>query len=476
MDLKFGTSGLRGPSADLLDGGAASFSSAFVRHLLTTGCIEIGGRMFIGRDLRESSPAIAVQCMKALAQAGMVPVDCGPLPTPALALYAGANRGAAIMVTGSHIPANRNGLKFYRPDGEIDKADEARIIELALEPDAGEHDALPKNSGIDEAVAAWALYRDRCLSILPAGALSGLRVGVYQHSSVARDFVVDLLSTYGAEVLALGRSETFIAIDTEAIGNETGTLLRKWVLEHGLDAVVSTDADGDRPLIIDDAGSQIRGDTIGLITALAVGADCIVTPVTTNSGIDRASGVRTIRTRVGSPYVIQALLEASRKSDGIVTGFEANGGFILVTQVRLGPMTLEALPTRDSILPILTLLGQNGASLSRHVRTLNLPVCMSDRLVGRLGMTHHEIIAALAADRTNIECFMRGLGEVAHVDWTDGPRITLHDGSVVHLRPSGNAPEMRCYAEAATHDAAVRLLRHTLARLRERTIPEGAWT
>ena len=33
----------------------------------------------------------------------------------------------SIMVTGSHIPADRNGLKFYRRDGEIDKADEAKL-------------------------------------------------------------------------------------------------------------------------------------------------------------------------------------------------------------------------------------------------------------------------------------------------------------------------------------------------------------
>ncbi|MGO7770887.1 hypothetical protein ACC736_39275, partial [Rhizobium ruizarguesonis] len=37
------------------------------------------------------------------------------------------------MVTGSHIPADRNGIKFYLPDGEIDKSDEADITALAAE-------------------------------------------------------------------------------------------------------------------------------------------------------------------------------------------------------------------------------------------------------------------------------------------------------------------------------------------------------
>ena len=134
MRVKFGTSGLRGLAVDLLDGSADTFALAFVRHLLMTGYVQSGARMFVGRDLRESSPMIAARCVKALRRAGMVAVDCGVLPTPALALYSRANRAAAIMVTGSHIPADRNGLKFYRPDGEIDKADEASIAALAGKP------------------------------------------------------------------------------------------------------------------------------------------------------------------------------------------------------------------------------------------------------------------------------------------------------------------------------------------------------
>ena len=58
---------------------------------------------------------------------GVGAIDCGVVPTPALALEAARRGVAAIMVTGSHIPFDRNGLKFYRADGEITKADEAGI-------------------------------------------------------------------------------------------------------------------------------------------------------------------------------------------------------------------------------------------------------------------------------------------------------------------------------------------------------------
>jgi phosphomannomutase len=44
-------------------------------------------------------------------------------------------------------------------------------------------------------------------------------------------------------------------------------------------------------------------------------------------------------------------------------------------------------------------------------------------------------------------------------------RVTFTDGTVIHLRPSGNAPELRCYAEADAAEAAETLVRDTLARI-----------
>ena len=55
---------------------------------------------------------------------------------------------------------------------------------------------------------------------------------------------------------------------------------------------------------------------------------------------------------------------------------------------------------------------------------------------------------------------------VTHVDDTDGLRLTLGDGAIVHLRPSGNAPELRCYAEADGHAAAQSVVTRMLAALK----------
>src|SRR5690606_24462184 len=105
--LKFGTSGLRGLATDLVGNAARRYVAAFVRHLESTGRAG-SGKVYLARDHRESSPAILTDCSVAIRAAGLEPVDCGVLPTPALALHAMALGGAAIMVTGSHIPADRN--------------------------------------------------------------------------------------------------------------------------------------------------------------------------------------------------------------------------------------------------------------------------------------------------------------------------------------------------------------------------------
>ncbi len=82
-------------------------------------------------DLRESSPRIAGQCLAAIKAMGWTAVWAGNVPTPAVAAYAMARKAPAIMITGSHIPEAYNGIKFYRPDGEFLKEDEAPVRDRA---------------------------------------------------------------------------------------------------------------------------------------------------------------------------------------------------------------------------------------------------------------------------------------------------------------------------------------------------------
>ena len=452
MSLKFGTSGVRGLVVDLQGQPARQYVLAFLRHLRASGQMQ-DGRVLVGYDLRPSSPAIAQDCLNAIAFAGFVPVDCGPVPTPALALQSMSTGSAAVMITGSHIPADRNGLKFYKPAGEVSKTDEQGIVaKLTTEtvPDTPFADT-------NEHVSTLGAYRDRCVNLLPANALSGLRIGIFEHSTVSRDLMGEVLSALGAETVSLGRSDTFVPVDTEAFGDALFAPLTGWVREHHLDAIVSADGDADRPLLMDGQGAFVRGDALGLMAAKFFRARAVVTPVTSNSAIERTGFFEeVVRTRVGSPFVVAGMEEAG---DSVV-GFEANGGTFVGTGFAIAGVPLAPLPTRDAILPVLAALAlarAENCTLAEYVARLPLQVAMADRLQEVPGERSSELLRRLEIDPD----FASGLfspNVIAQVNSIDGLQFHLKGGETVHFRASGNAPELRCYVEAQTPDKAKGLL------------------
>jgi phosphomannomutase len=467
MAAKFGTSGLRGLIEELTDGTAARHAGAFAAALIASGRCQPGAPLFIGRDLRSSSPLLARQCLQAVAAEGLLPIDCGAVPTPALALHAMACGAGSIMVTGSHIPDDRNGVKFYRPDGEIDKTDETAIAEGAKTRSGAPAGPLPELSA-DISAAVLAGYRARYRGLLADGALAGWRIGVYEHSTVLRDVLADILSDAGAEVVRLGRSEAFIPVDTEAVTDAVQAEIRAWVAAHKLDALASADGDGDRPLLADETGRCLRGDLLGLLTARWLGADAAATPITSNSGIEAHIAGQVWRSKVGSPHVIAAMEAAKAGGAAGVVGFEANGGTLTASRFRVGGAALEPLPTRDSTLPILAALASArgaGLSLSALAASLALPVAESGLIRALPTEESQALIARLTADAPERAAFMAPFGAVASVDLTDGLRMTLVSGAILHLRPSGNAPEMRVYVEAADAEAAAALVSGAVARV-----------
>jgi phosphomannomutase len=462
--LKFGTSGLRGLSADLTGRASALYATAFARHLLKSGHAKPGDLILVGRDFRESSPAISATCIGALKRAGLTPIDCGTLPTPALALYGLQLKAASLMITGSHIPADRNGIKFYRPDGEIDKRDEVAISEEALAIGDKVLDETPDEAE-SRTAETEALFLERNKGLLPSGSLAGLTIGVYQHSTVARDLFGEVLTHYGARAVPLGRSESFIPVDTEAVSAETIRLMKAWAPEHKLDAIVSADGDGDRPLVADETGEPLRGDLLGLIAANFLGADVVVTPVTSNSGIEAAGAYAVTRTRVGSPYVIAGMDEAIAAGKANVMGFEANGGTLTASRFTAEGKALEPLPTRDSFLPILATLyaaAKAGKPLSAVAGSYRLPFAAADRLENFPVETSAALMAYLRASDANLSEFLKPVAAVAAKSDIDGLRVTLVDNRIIHFRPSGNAPEMRCYVEASSENEAKALLEQGL--------------
>ncbi len=471
----FGTSGLRGLVSEMTDAVVFGHVHAFLCHLQEMGEFSPGQTVLVAGDLRPSTPGILEAAWVAVEGAGGRPDFAGYIPSPALALagfYAGV---PSLMVTGSHIPFDRNGIKFNRPCSELAKSDEQDILDRlpAIDPQLFRGDGLlwqrpklpePNSCHLER-------YRRRYLDFFSPGLLDGWRIGVYQHSGVARDLMVDLLREMGAEAVPLGRSEEFVPMDTEALRPEDRELARTWVRNHRLDALVSTDGDSDRPMLADETGEWWRGDVLGLVTARFLGVRTVATPVSSSSALER-SGLfpHVFRTCIGSPHVIAAMELAAAHGREQIAGFEANGGFLLGSTLEQRDRRLEPLPTRDAMLPLLAALAaasRAGCPLSSLLGDLPARFTASDRLQDFPQETSRIRLARYLDPIRGRENFAEDFGKfcmkVQSMDFTDGIRVTTEVDDIIHLRPSGNAPELRCYTESGNQERAELLLAGSLS-------------
>ncbi len=544
VPLKFGTSGRRGYVVDLTQLEVYLNALAELEYLQSLrreeGAISRGDSFYYAYDLRPSSTAfvpeekgrgeLAQTIERAIRDAGMSPVNLGAIPTPALTYYGLLHGKGSIMITGSHIPFERNGYKLNTSRGELLKKDEEPIgvrVEtlrrrLYEEPPsrslfneqgmfkAGHQELSPVNDDGRQA------YIARYLDFFAGRDLTGLRLLAYQHSAVGRDILVEILGAFGAEVVPAGRSDTFVPIDTENIDTEQLSkicaLVSEAASEHGsIDAVVSTDGDSDRPLVLGvdspKVSPEVRffgGDLVGMVVAEFLEVDGVVVPISCNDAVDLGNLRHLLepKTRIGSPFVIAGMEKARTKGKKRICGWEANGGFLLGSDITSDDRVLRALPTRDALLPILSVLfaakerrvnlaglfRQLPARFSKAALLKKFPRSRALQIVGRFTSSHpgvNEVVLeekgvrlldsegreiqdaahgreSLIAIRSELSSFfpaVLGFGRVVKVNYTDGVRIYFANGEIAHVRPSGNADEFRIYAVADTQARADEIAR-----------------
>jgi len=490
VELSFGTSGLRGLVTDMTDLECYINTAGFLRFVAGQQQLAQGSTVYVAGDLRDSTPRIIGAVIAAITDAGYTAIFLGLIPTPALACMGLKVDAPSIMVTGSHIPADRNGIKFYKRGGEILKDDEAAIkqavgaerarimaVEQTLTP-FGSNGFL-KTDAVLPAVdpQAAADYIRRFTTIFADKPLVGKDVVVYQHSAVGRDMLVDLLTQLGANILPVGRSDTFVSIDTENVTPDDQAYFTQLAEQHPhAFAIVSTDGDSDRPFVIDENGLFHRGDELGAVVADWLDADFAAIPVSSNDAVDDYLAEKAIaceHTRIGSPYVIVAMQRALGLGRQRTVGWEVNGGFLTGNDFVINGETLSALPTRDAFFPILIaliaatekqqavseLFAQLPARFTQAGLIDNFPVDTSRALVATYALDSPENRRVLEG------CFSAedGFGSIVNIDSLDGIRIFFDNGDIAHMRPSGNAPQLRIYSVADSQQRANDIVERAIA-------------
>jgi len=291
-----GSEGVEGQPVDLTHRAVYSLGCAFVRWLEErTGKRDL--RIGIGRDSRLSGPRILATAAEAMTDMGADVFDAGLASTPAMFMTTvteGFLYDGAIMVTASHLPFNRNGLKFFTRDGGLEKQDIARLIHLA---ETEEFEKGRKgNAGTVDFMSVYA----KILADKVRGAtgldkpLEGMKIVVDAGNGAGGFFVEKVLQPLGADTRGSQFLEPDGTFPNHIPNPEDKTAMAAIidaVMGSGADLGIIFDTDVDRAGAVDSEGRVLnRNRLIALISAILLEetpGTTIVTDSVTSSGLAR---------------------------------------------------------------------------------------------------------------------------------------------------------------------------------------------
>ncbi|URN15397.1 MULTISPECIES: phosphoglucosamine mutase [Streptomyces] len=436
MGRLFGTDGVRGvANADLTAELALGLSVAAAHVLAEAGTFE-GHRptAVVGRDPRASGEFLEAAVVAGLASAGVDVLRVGVLPTPAVAYLTGAlGADLGVMLSASHNAMPDNGVKFFARGGhKLADELEDRIETVYRQHRTGEPWDRPTGAGVgrvrDYGKGAED-YVAHLLSVLP-NRLDGLKVVLDEAHGAASRVSPEAFARAGAEVVTIGAAPDGLNIN-DGCGSTHLDMLKAAVLEHGADLGIAHDGDADRCLAVDHTGTEVDGDQILAVLALAMReagtlrGDTVVATVMSNLGFKLAmerEGLRLVQTAVGDRYVLEEM-----KERGYALGGEQSGHVIVLDHATTGDGTLTGL-----------LLAARVAATGRRLA----------ELAGVMERLPQVLINVKDVDKSRVKTSAE-LG----VAVADAERALGTTGRVL-LRPSGTEPLVRVMVEAADIEQA----------------------
>ncbi len=446
MSRLFGTDGVRGlANGPVVTAELALAVSVAAARILGQAGAEPGRRpkAVVGRDPRASGEFLAAAVVAGLASAGVDVYDAGVLPTPAVA-YLTADTGAdfGVMLSASHNAMPDNGIKFFARGGHKLADDVEDRIEAAM----GERWTRPIGAGVGRVVAmqeGHTRYISHLLRVLP-NHLDGLRVVIDGAHGAASMVSPEVFRLAGAEVVEIGTSPDGLNIN-DGFGSTHLDPLKAAVVAHGAELGIAHDGDADRCLAVDATGTQVDGDQIMGVLAVALkerGAlahDTLVATVMSNLGLLQAmerEGIHVRQTAVGDRYVLEEM-----RAGGFNLGGEQSGHVILLDHGTTGDGVLTGL-----------MLAARAAATGRSIAKLGA-------VMTRLPQV---LVNVKGVDKSRVESDDDLQSAVRQEeDALDGAGRVL-------LRKSGTEPLVRVMVEAPTQEQADAVAARLAGVVRER--------
>ncbi len=253
-------------------------------------------RIAVGHDSRLSADVIKRAVFQGVAAAGNIPFDCGLASTPAMfmsTIFENHGYDGAIMLTASHLPFNRNGMKFFVAEGGLEKRDITEILTLAA--DMGEFE--PEGEVVAETVSLMDDYASHLVQVIRKGSgadqpLAGLKVVVDAGNGAGGFFVDQVLVPLGADTAGSQFLEPDGAFPNHIPNPEDKEAMDAIIaaVQHeGADFGIIFDTDVDRAGAVDKNGKPInRNRFIALMATIVLEehpGSTIVTDSVTSTGL-----------------------------------------------------------------------------------------------------------------------------------------------------------------------------------------------
>lgn len=298
-------SDIRGVALDGVEGEPITLTEPIVRTIgfafgewlaKKTGKTTTDLTVSVGHDSRLSAPMVKGGVFQGLTKSGCTVVDCGLASTPAMfmsTVFENHGYDGAIMLTASHLPFNRNGMKFFLREGGLEKADIKEILTIAAEK--GEFDAVD-TAGVKTA-DLMSDYAAHLVNIIRTGAgsekpLEGLKIVVDAGNGAGGYFVDNVLQPLGADTTGsqfLEPDGSFPNHIPNPEDKDAMDAIISAVKENQADFGIIFDTDVDRAGAVDKNGNPInRNRFIALISTIVLGehpGTTIVTDSVTSTGL-----------------------------------------------------------------------------------------------------------------------------------------------------------------------------------------------
>jgi phosphoglucosamine mutase len=384
-----------------------------------------GSKVLIGKDTRISGYLFESALEAGLVAAGMNTRLLGPMPTPGIAyLTRTLHACAGVVISASHNPHEDNGIKFFSGDGfklpdEVEAEIEAEIDRPLTTVASAQ---LGKAKRIEDAPGR---YIEFCKSTIPPlMQLTDLKIVVDCAHGATYHVTPRVLDELGAQVVAIGVSPDGLNIN-QGVGSTHVEALQKAVLEHGANLGIALDGDGDRVLMVDEAGAEVDGDDLLYVIARArhrggMLRGSVVGTLMTNLGLELAlqgQGIGLVRTKVGDRYILERL-----RQEGWTLGGEPSGHIICLDRTTTGDGTVSALQVLAEMMRTGRTLRELRTGLTKFPQRL-----INVRLTGGSGGAAMQAPAVQSAVR-EVEAELGSAGRVL-------------------LRPSGTEPLLRVMVE-----------------------------